>query len=116
MDPWIHGFSVLHRGSGALIGTGGFKGPPAGGIVEIAYGVVANERGKGYATEITGALVAYAFASNEVELVRAHTLPDASASQRVLLKCGFSHVGETLDPDDGLVWRFERRRAHRGLA
>ena len=39
---------------------------------------------------------------------RAHTLPDAIASQRVLMKCGFEGVGETFDADDGLVARFER--------
>ena len=109
-DPWVHGFSVVHRDSGIEVGTGGFKGPPADGTVEIAYGVEPDQRSKGYATEIAGALVAYAFASSEVESVLAHTLPDADASKRVLLKCGFVHVGETIDPDDGLVWRFEKTR------
>jgi len=28
----------------------------------------------------------------------------------VLEKCGFTHVGEVVDPEDGLVWRFEKRR------
>jgi len=34
----------------------------------------------------------------------------SNASQRVLAKCGFQYVGEITDPEDGLVWRFERRR------
>jgi hypothetical protein len=25
----------------------------------------------------------------------------------VLHRCGFARVGDVLDPDDGLVWRFE---------
>src|SRR5688572_26572289 len=29
VDPWVHGFSAVHRDSGAVVGTGGFKGPPA---------------------------------------------------------------------------------------
>jgi RimJ/RimL family protein N-acetyltransferase len=78
--------------------------------VEIAYGVVADSRGRGFATEIAAALVSYALASAAVDIVRAHTLPEAKASQRVLAKCGFQHVGEVVDPEDGLVWRFERRR------
>jgi RimJ/RimL family protein N-acetyltransferase len=110
-DPWVHGFSAVHRESGAVVGMGGFKGPPADGAVEIAYAVGADSRGRGYATEIARALVAYAFACDEVEVVRAHTLPHGIASQRVLAKCGFAHVGEVLDPEDGLVWRFEKRRA-----
>src|SRR5206468_1423858 len=27
-DPWVHGFSIVHRDSGAAIGRCGFKAPP----------------------------------------------------------------------------------------
>jgi RimJ/RimL family protein N-acetyltransferase len=110
LDPWVHWYSARLRDSGIVVGAGGFKGPPIDGAVEIAYGVEADHRGKGYATQIAGALVRYAFRSEEVQVVRAHTLPEGEASKRVLAKCGFEHVGEVIDPDDGLVWRFEKRR------
>jgi ribosomal-protein-alanine N-acetyltransferase len=110
-DPWVHGFSAVLRHGGEVIGTGGFKGPPADGTVEIAYGVVADQQSKGYGTEIAAALVAYAFTFSEVDLVRAHTLPDSIASQRILLKCGFERICGLIDPEDGLVWRFERGRS-----
>jgi len=109
-DPWVHGFSAVRRDDEMIVGTGGFTGPPAKGIVEIAYAVGEEFRNRGYATEIAGGLVVFAFASTEVEIVRAHTLPDGVASQRVLLKCGFGHVGEFVDSNDGLVWRFEKTR------
>jgi [ribosomal protein S5]-alanine N-acetyltransferase len=109
-DPWVHGFVVRHRETGAVVGQGGFKGPPRAGVVEIAYGTNPEHRGNGYATETAAALVDYAFTSPEVRVVIAHTLPDSTASQRVLKKCGFTHVGEEIDPEDGLVWRFEKRR------
>ena len=109
-DPWVHGFVARERATGTVVGQGGFKGPPRGGVVEIAYGTKAEHRGKGYATETAQALVDYAFGSPQVVLVIAHTLPDSIASQRVLAKCGFQHVGEVIDPEDGLVWRFEKRR------
>ena len=38
------------------------------------YGVSPDQQGKGYATEATEALVAYAFGGDQVRLVRAHTL------------------------------------------
>jgi len=107
MDPWVHGFRVVHRESGDSVGACMFKGPPQDGVVEIAYGIDEDQRGKGYASEAAAELVAYAIASGRVRLVRAHTLPDSSASQRILAKCGFRNVGEFMDPDDGLVWRFE---------
>jgi RimJ/RimL family protein N-acetyltransferase/quinol monooxygenase YgiN len=113
-DPWVHGFSAVLQHGGEVIGTGGFKGPPAHGTVEIAYGVVADQQGKGYGTEIAAALVAYALGFSEVDLVRAHTLPESIASQRILLKCGFQRMCELIDPEDGPVWRFERRRSTTG--
>jgi RimJ/RimL family protein N-acetyltransferase len=109
-DPWVHGFVVRHRETGVVVGQGGFKGPPRDGVVEIAYGTESEHRGRGYATETTAALVAHAFACADVRLVTAHTLPDNGASKRVLMKCGFDYVGDVVDPEDGLVWRFEKRR------
>lgn len=107
-DPWVHGFRLVHRDSDSVVGTCGFKGPPTDGVVEIAYGVDPDQQNKGYATEAAQALVAYATGFGDVRVIRAHTLPGSKASQRVLGKCGFRHVGEVIDPDDGLVWRFER--------
>jgi ribosomal-protein-alanine N-acetyltransferase len=110
-DPWRHGFFLILRETGAAIGTAGFKGlPDAVGMVEIAYGVAPSFEGQGYATEAAAGLVAFALETAQVWLIRAHTLPAANASTRVLAKCGFRHVGEVVDPDDGLVWRWERGR------
>ncbi len=108
-DSWTHGFSLVHRDSDIVVGKSGFKGPPgADGVVEIAYTVVPDYQGKGYATEAAQALAAFAFSSGRVRVVRAHTLPESNASTRVLAKCGFRHIGEVIDPEDGLVWRWEK--------
>ena len=109
-DLWTHGLNLVHRKSGAVVGTACFKGPPVDGVVEIAYGVDPEHQRKGYATEAAEALTAFALASGRVRTVCAHTLPEANASTRVLTKCGFCFVGETIDPDDGLVWRWEKRQ------
>jgi RimJ/RimL family protein N-acetyltransferase len=78
--------------------------------VEIAYGVDPDHRGKGYATEAAEGLVTHAFGDPRVRVVRAHTLPEPNASTRVLTKCGFRRIGEVIDPEDGLVWRWEKHR------
>src|SRR4051812_19193765 len=110
-DPWVHGFSLVHRQMGWTVGKCVFKSPPAAdGTVEIAYGIDPDHRGKGYATEAAVGLAAFAFDSGLVQVVVAHTLPEPNASTRVLTKCGFSFVGEVVDPEDGLVWRWEKRR------
>lgn len=109
-DPWIHGFEMRTRQGAEMVGSCAFKGPPTvEGVVEIAYTVEPDHCGNGYATEAAQALVTYALERKEVRLVRAHTLPESNASTRVLAKCGFSQVGEVVDPEDGLVWRWECR-------
>jgi [ribosomal protein S5]-alanine N-acetyltransferase len=105
-DPWVHGFHVVDD-AGVTVGLGSFKGPPDDGAVEIAYAIEPAQQGKGYATFAASELTAFAFSTGQVRVVRAHTLPDGVASQRVLLKAGFEKLGEVVDPEDGLVWRFE---------
>ena len=108
-NPWAHGFSVILKADGATVGNAGFKGPPnSAGTVEIAYGINPEHQRKGYATEAARALSAYAFQDQRVHIVCAHTLPEPNASTRVLTKCGFHHVGEVMDPEDGRVWRWEK--------
>ena len=108
-SPWTHGFIAVLREGGAQIGGAAFKGPPSEeGVVEIAYGIAPEHQGRGYATEAADALTAFAFQSDDVRVVCAHTKPDNEASARVLAKCGFRFVGEVFEPEDGNVLRWER--------
>lgn len=110
-DPWLHGFAIVDRACNMVIGTAGFKGAPdRDGCAEIAYGVVPLFEGKGYATEATGVLTAFAFRDPRVRIARAHTLAEGNASTRVLKKNGFAFSGEAIDPNDGPVWRWERAK------
>jgi RimJ/RimL family protein N-acetyltransferase len=107
-DYWALGFDIrLH--DGPPIGMLGFKGPPDGeGAVELGYGIDPDQQGQGYATEAVEALVAFALSKDKVSKVRAHTKPENTASQRVLIKCGFDRQGMVEEPEDGLVERWER--------
>lgn len=114
-DPWRHGFWIIEKSSGEIVGGAGFKGAPdADGVVEIAYGVVPSREGRGYATEAVRALIQFARHDERVRTIRAHTRSAANASTRVLTKCGFVHVGQVTDPEDGPVWRWERSARHIG--
>ena len=108
-DVWTLGFVMVDRATGGAIGSCGFKdGPDADGMVEIAYGVAAEHENQGFATEAAQALVECAFSSGRVRVVRAHTFAEENASTRVLKKCGFQLLGQVVDAEDGLVWRWER--------
>ena len=108
-DPWALGYKIRERESGQNVGNCAFKGPPNGeGTVEVAYGIEPDYQRRGFATEATLGLTEFTFASGLVKTVCAHTRPDNPASQAVLTKCGFRLLGEVNDPEDGLVWRWER--------
>jgi RimJ/RimL family protein N-acetyltransferase len=110
-DPWKDGFAVLHIADNAVIGLCSFTGPPsADAMAEIAYGIAPGYQNRGHATEAAHELITYAFASGRVRTIRAHTLPQHNASTRVLLKCGFTLIGEVTHAEDGIVWRWEMTR------
>jgi len=92
----------------AIVGLVGFKDVPTGDSVEIAYFTFPRCEGRGYARRAIGQLLTLAW--NGAARVVAHTLPFANASNTALARHGFTHVGEMIDPDDGLVWRWEKSR------
>jgi RimJ/RimL family protein N-acetyltransferase len=92
-----------------LVGWGGFKRPPKGGIVEIGYEIAASRAGRGLATAAADAMVAEAFADDAVTAVIAHTLAERNASNRVLEKAGFRFDGEA-EEDGEKVWRWRLSR------
>lgn len=105
---WMSFF--IDRAAGALIGSGGFNGPPESGAVEIGYEVAPEFRRRGYASEITVLLAERAFASSEVDLVVAHTAAEDAPSARIIARYGFLLAGTVMDPDDGEVWQWRLAR------
>ena len=107
-DPW--GCYLAERG-GSVVGTCAFKAAPDGdNVVELAYMTFPAFEGRGHAGAMAAALVDIAAAAGAA-LAIAHTLPEENASTRVLRRNAFRFAGEAMDPEDGLVWRWERRLA-----
>ena len=105
-DPWG---CYLARKRENYIGACGFKSAPdAQGAVEIAYTTFPFYGGRGWARAMTAALTSRAFEAG-APLVVAHTLPEENASSRCLRRNGFAFAGEVVDPEDGPVWRWEKR-------
>jgi ribosomal-protein-alanine N-acetyltransferase len=107
---WLTYFPI-HKQDNKLIGSGGYKGKPTEyGTVEIGYEITPAYRNKGFATEMAKGLISNAFTDNSVKLIIAHTLPEENASTKILTRFGFVKTGEIMDPDDGLIWKWELKK------
>ncbi|MES2101928.1 MAG: GNAT family N-acetyltransferase [Pseudomonadota bacterium] len=97
-------------GERVVVGSGGVKAPPLDdGEVEIGYGMAPAWQGRGLATQAARRLTDEALAHG-ASRVSAFTTPENAASWRLLQRIGFRRDGETVDPDDGLVWRWVHDR------
>ena len=106
--PWS-GYLAVDRVRDTIVGTCGFKAPPdAEGVAEIAYFTFPGFEGQGCASAMAAGLVERGNKAAGVCRLRAHTLPERNASTRILEKVGFERRGEIIDPEDGVIWRWER--------
>jgi RimJ/RimL family protein N-acetyltransferase len=94
-----------------LVGWGGFKGPPADGVVELGYEIAPAHRGRGLASAAVEEMLREAFDTPQVDSVIAHTLSEPGPSTRVLEKTGFDRVGEVADDQVGTAWRWRLSRS-----
>jgi [ribosomal protein S5]-alanine N-acetyltransferase len=100
----------LRREPRALLGSAGFKGIPANGLVEIGYSMLEEHQRNGYCTEAVRALIGWAFRHPDVNMVIAHTLPDLLPSIRVMEKCGLAFAGNGPLEDGMQTVRYELTR------
>jgi len=101
--PWL----LVARAAGSVVGSAGFMGkrPEDGEPIELGYGVHADYRSRGYATEATRALVEWALTHPAVERVVAGCDPANAPSVRVLEKIGMTRCGK----EEGmLLWKARR--------
>jgi ribosomal-protein-alanine N-acetyltransferase len=97
---------MIERESRSIIGDVGFIGPPSdSGSIELGYSVIPDRRRRGYATEATRAIVAWALNQPGVEVVVASCDPNNAPSIRTLERIGFRRTGEA---DGQIRWRYSR--------
>lgn len=73
---------------GRLIGHGGLNFVPEFDHTEVLWALHPDAWGKGYATEVARAALAYGFETLRLEMIFAITLPDNIASQSVMKRLG----------------------------
>ncbi|MBV9007464.1 MAG: GNAT family N-acetyltransferase [Solirubrobacterales bacterium] len=106
--PGEWGPQLFFDDDGALVGNGGWEGPPEQGTAELGYAVAPSRQRRGIATAVVRELIQRASRAG-LRAVSAHTLAEDNASTKVLERCGFTRTAELMDPDEGPVWRWELR-------
>jgi RimJ/RimL family protein N-acetyltransferase len=102
---------TVDRASGHVTGALGFGGPPdEQGAVMIGYATYPGADHRGFASEATEALVAWALAQPGVERVCASIPADNMAARRVAEKVGMRVAGTVWEEDIDDVLLYERRR------
>ena len=95
---WYAVMRMPREETGILAASGGFKGPPRDGTVEIGYSVLPQYQGHGYATEMVRALIDWAFAQPGVLGIVAETTEDNTPSVQLLNRLGFVRTEPAAEP------------------
>lgn len=90
-------FAVMKKDINEVIGTFSCLYLTAEDNFHLGYAFMPDYWGKGYATELLVAGVAYFFNNTQKEAVFAITEPSNNASRRVLIKSGFTEKGQVLE-------------------
>ena len=91
---WYAPWKMTLKKDVTYIGNLSFKGPAKDNAVEIGYGILPDQEGKGYTTEAVQAMTQWAFGNEDVVFVEAETEPENRASRRILEECGFVSNGK----------------------
>jgi len=92
-DPNFTMYMIRRSSDGQAVGGFGFFGPPdEHGVVEFDYGLVPAGRGAGLATEAVALALDHARDCGAT-IATADTAGDNAASQRVLVRSGFTETG-----------------------
>ncbi len=103
-EPWHTNWLIIVNG--LVSGTIGFKGEPVENRLEVGYGVVPSQRGRGVATAALTQLLA--LIEGRGLIVRAETVATNAASQSVLRHLSFEQVAQRHDDDGSVLIVWER--------
>ena len=94
---WYTCWFLIRETDNKIIGFLSFKGKPDqdSGSIEIGYSLGKDFEHNGYMTKAVDTLCRFAEQYSEVKKIKALTLIDNIASQKLLIRCGFRKFSET---------------------
>jgi RimJ/RimL family protein N-acetyltransferase len=98
-ESWL----IINKQNRSIIGDIGFKGEPnPEGVIDIGYGIIEQERQKGYASEAAKGLINWAFTQPYVKSISAQSLSSNIGSAKTLERLSFYKTGKK---GNFLQWR-----------
>jgi [ribosomal protein S5]-alanine N-acetyltransferase len=102
----FEGWMIVLEMNMTIIGDIGFRGTPdENGDVEIGYGIIEEEQGKGYGFEAAKTMVDWAFSQDKVKSIKADCLINNVPSIRILEKVGMK---ETKRDNHLIYWEISK--------
>ncbi len=93
-ETWM----IVDKNNKKIIGDIGFHGEPnKNGEVEVGFGLVEDERGKGFGSESLDAIMAWLKLQESVNIIKAECLIGNKPSARILEKAGLKEVNRDED-------------------
>jgi ribosomal-protein-alanine N-acetyltransferase len=102
-NPAVGRWIAVDKASGVPVGTVGIIPVPNSTHMQLGYAFLPEHWGKGYATELAIAAMHYVFTQTDLHTIYGYTETPNIASQKVLLKAGFSLVGTKMEGEKELA-------------
>ena len=102
-ESWM----IIKKDTSEIIGDLGFKGfNPKGNNIDLGYGIIKEERRKGYAEEAVKEIINWAFSNEIIKEITANCLTENTSSINLLSKFNFSQ----LKTENGMIyWSLENK-------
>ena len=101
---------VYEKDSGKFVGICGVVRAPENDYDEIIYALGQPYWGKGYATEVAGAMLDYVFEISELDEIYATIHAENIASQKMMAKLSMPHLKDDTNEDGSITRVYVTRR------
>jgi len=106
---WCAPRLFIDEASGKPVGSGSFLETDSKGKFEFGYGTGEKYRGQGIASQGAALMLALAHKQDPKVIIIARTSISNPASARVLIKNGFERYGQTIDPEEGVLYLWRQK-------
>lgn len=110
--PGLGRFAVFTKDADAFAGSFSLLSINNSSDIHLGYAFLKPFQGKGFATELVKASLPYVFSTIQKETVHALTVAENTASQKVLLKCGFAFSHIMIHNEDEVMVFELRKNVH----